>query len=196
MSNIDLIKSIRARTNLSFKDINKAIEALGVRDEEVIITHLREQGVLKAQARQDRDTNQGGIFSYIHEFKLGVMVEIKCETDFVSRGEVFRTFGNDIALHIAANQPKFVSEADVDQEFLSSELAVARELMVNQGKPEAMLEKILEGKKASIIKEYSLLTQAYLKNTEITVADYVTHISQETGEKIVITKFVVFSLDN
>jgi len=196
MSNVDLIKSIRARTNLSYRDIHKAIEHLGVHDEEVIISYMREQGILKSQARQDRDTNQGGIFSYIHEYKLGVMVEIKCETDFVSRGEVFRTFGMDIALHIAANQPKSVSEADMNQDFLDKELAIARELLINQNKPEQMLTKILEGKKASIIKDFSLLTQPYLKNPDITVADYISHISQETGEKVVITKFIVFSLES
>jgi elongation factor Ts len=196
MANTDLIKSIRARTSLSFKDIAKAIDSLQTEDEDKIIAHLREQGVLKAQARQDRETKQGGIFSYVHDGKLGVMVEIKCETDFVSRGDSFKNMGNDLALHIAANQPKFVNEDDVDQEFINSEIEIAREQLINQGKPADMLEKILEGKKGSIVKDFSLLSQPFLKDPNIKVSDYIANVSQETGEKIAVTRFVVYSLNS
>lgn len=196
MSSIDLIKSIRNRTNLSYRDIQKAINELQTDDEDKIISHLREQGVLKSQARADRETNQGGIFSYIHEYKLGVMVEIKCETDFVSRSDTFKNLGQDLALHIAASQPRFVSEADIDETFVENEIAIAREQLITQGKPENMLDKILEGKKASIVKDFSLLTQPYLKNPDITVSDYIAQVSQETGEKIVVTRFTIYSLNS
>jgi elongation factor Ts len=191
---LDLIKSIRNRTNLSYSEIRKAIEELKTENEDEIISYLRERGVLKAQAREGRETTEGGIFSYIHEGKLGVMVEIKCETDFCSRNEQFKEMGSKIALHIAASNPKFVNESDVDQDFIEKEIAIARELMINEGKPEAMLDKILEGKRASIVKEFSLLSQPFLIDPSITVGDYITSISHATGEKIQITEFVIYSL--
>ncbi len=196
MTNIELIKAIRYKTGLPFKDINKAIDALGAVDEEKIITYLREQGILKSQARQDKETNNGGIFSYTHDNRLGVMVEIKCETDFVSRSDVFKEFGNDICLHIAAYQPKFISESEVNEEFIAGELEIAKSQLANEGKTEEMIEKILSGKKAKIVKDFSLLTQTYIKNPDITVADYLNQISQSTGEKIMITRFTVFNLNS
>lgn len=196
MSKIELIKSIRARTSLSFKDIQKAIDALQIEDEDKIIAYLREQGVLKAQARADRETSQGGIFSYIHDSRVGVMVMIKCETDFVSRGDAFKELGNDIALHIAATEVKFIDESEVDQEFIKNELEIAREQLINQGKPENMIDKILDGKRASIVSDYSLLSQPFLKDPSVTVSQKLTQISQETGEKIVIAKFSKFTINN
>ena len=196
MSNLDLIKSIRARTNLSYKDINKAIDALTSTDENAIIYYLRQQGVLKAQARNDRDTNEGGVFSYVHEGKIGVMVEIKCETDFVSRGDIFKNFGKELTLHIAASQPKFVSEDEVDQDFVAKEIQIARERLINEGKPENMMDKILEGVKSKIVKEFSLLSQPFLINPDITISQLVAQISQQCGEKIEITRFVIYNLNS
>jgi elongation factor Ts len=195
MSNIDLIKSIRTRTNLSYKDITKAINELNSTDEDKIISYLREQGVLKAQARQDRETNQGGIFSYIHEGQLGVLVEIKCETDFVARSDSFKAFGKNIALHIAASNPKFVNKEQIDETFINSELTIAREQMLNEGKTEEIIEKILLGKKNSIEKEYVLLAQPYLKDPSVTVESYIASVSHETGEKIVVSRFQLYSLN-
>jgi len=196
MSIIDLIKSIRYKTGLPLKDINKAIETLDTIDEDKIITHLREQGLLKSQARQDKETNNGGIFSYIHESRLGVLLEIKCETDFVSRSDVFKELGSDVCLHVAAYQPKFVSELDVDQDFIDKEVEISRNQLLNEGKAPEMIEKILAGKKAKIVKEFSLLTQAFLKNSEISVADHLAQISQSTGEKLMITRFEIFTLNS
>jgi elongation factor Ts len=196
MTDLDLVKKIRNRTNLSYGDIQKAIKKLDSEDEDEIISYLREQGVLKSQARQDRDTNQGGIFSYVHDNKLGVLVEIKCETDFVSRSDVFKDLGLNLALHIAANQPKFVSSDDVDENFIKQELEIARELLINQQKPDNIIDKILEGKKDSIVKEFSLLEQNYLKDPSISVKSLITHISQETGEKILVSRFAIYSLNS
>lgn len=196
MSSIELIKSIRNRTSLSLNAIKKAIETLQTEDEEKIISYLREQGILKSQARADRETKQGGIFSYIHDSKIGVMVEIKCETDFVGRGDTFKALGNDICLHIAAYNPQFLSEDEVDQNFIDRELAIAKEQLILEGKPEAILEKILEGKKNSIQKEYSLLSQPFIKDPSFTVSQVISNVSQETGEKIEVTRFVVYSLNS
>jgi elongation factor Ts len=196
MANTDLIKAIRARTSLSFKDITKAIEALQTEDQDKIIAHLREQGTLKAQARADRQTSQGGIFSYVHDGKIAVLVEVKCETDFVARSNTFQTLGNDIALHIVANQPKFVSEDQVDTDFINKELEIAKEQLKNQGKSDEMIEKILAGKKNSIQKDFSLLSQPFLKDTSLTVSQLVIACSQETGEKIEVTRFVLYTLNS
>ena len=193
---IEIVKSIRAKTGLPLKDIQKAVIALDTNDEEKIITYLREQGLLKQQARQDRDTNQGGIFSYVHESRLGVMIEIKCETDFVSRSDAFKELGNDLTLHIAAFQPMFVSSDQVNKEYIDSEIEIARNLLINEGKPEDKISMILEGKKKKIMEESSLLNQSFLKNPQIKVADLLAQVSQTTGEKILITRFVIFTLNS
>jgi elongation factor Ts len=192
---IELIKSIRTKTGLPLKDINKAIAELNTSDEEAIITHLRKQGVLKQQARQDRDTNHGGVFTYVHEGRIGVMVELKSETDFVSRSEDFSTLGNDIALHIAAYQPKFVSSEEVSQEFIDKELDIAKAQLEKEGKPADKIDMILNGKKAKLTKEVSLLSQAFLKDSEITIEELITRTVQKTGEKIIVSRFVIYNIN-
>jgi elongation factor Ts len=194
MSNIELIKSIRNKTGLPLKDISKAIEILGVVDEDKIITYLREQGVLKQQARQDRTTTNGSIFAYVHSGRIGVLVELRCETDFVARSEAFQELGNDLAMHIAAFQPKFLTPEQVDSEFLNKELAIARKQLEAEGKPKDKIELILQGKQKKIAEENSLLTQPFLKDSTITVAQKIVEITQVTGEKIEVNRFVVFRL--
>jgi len=194
MSNIELIKSIRNKTGLPLKDISKAIEILGVVDEDKIITYLREQGVLKQQARQDRTTTNGSIFAYVHSGRIGVLVELRCETDFVARSEAFQELGNDLAMHIAAFQPKFLTPEQVDSEFLNKELDIARKQLEAEGKPKDKIELILQGKQKKIAEENSLLTQPFLKDPTITVAQKIVEITQVTGEKIEVNRFVVFRL--
>ena len=194
MSNIELIKSIRNKTGLPLKDISKAIEILGVVDEDKIITYLREQGVLKQQARQNRTTTNGSIFAYVHSGRIGVLVELRCETDFVARSAAFQELGNDLAMHIAAFQPKFLTPEQVDSEFLNKELDIARKQLEAEGKPKDKIELILQGKQKKIAEENSLLTQPFLKDSTITVAQKIVEITQVTGEKIEVNRFVVFTL--
>lgn len=193
---LDLIRSIREKTGLSLKDIKKAVEASSSKDEDEIITNLRKQGVLKQQSRQDRATSNGGIFSYVHEGRIGVMVEIKCETDFVARSDAFSELGNDLTLHIAAYQPAFVDPSEVDQTFIDKELEIAKKLLEEEGKPAEMISKILEGKKNKIVNEVSLVAQPFLKDPKIMVADRVAQAGQATGENIKITRFTIFVLGN
>lgn len=196
MSLIELIKSIRTKTGLPLKDINKAIAEVGAQSsEEDIITHLRKQGVLKQQSRQDRDTNQGGIFAYVHEGRIGVMLELKSETDFVSRSADFAGLGNDIALHIAAYQPQFVSADDVSAEFVARELDIAKAQLENEGKPADKIEMILNGKKTKIVNEVALLSQAFLKDPSVTVGEYILQVGQKTGEKIIVSRFTIYNLN-
>jgi len=190
---IELIKKMRNQTGLPLKDIKKAIETVG-ENEDDIMKFLKEQGAIKAADRSSRQTTQGGIFSYVHDGRIGVMVKVMCETDFVSRSEDFQEFGNDVALHIAAYQPKVVSPDQVDPNFINSEMEIAKKQLLEEGKPEQMLEKILAGKKAKLANEISLLAQPFIKNTEILVQDQLVSVSQKTGEKIVIESFILYTL--
>lgn len=193
---IELIKSIRAKTGLPIKDINKAIEAMGPTDEEKIITHLREQGVLKQQARENRETNQGGIFTYNHDNRLGVILEVKCETDFVSKSDSFKSMGHDLVLHIAAFQPRFVRPEEANEDFIQKELEISKNQLIHEGKPEDKIEMILNGKKQKILQENSLMTQSFIKDANITVADYIAQVGASTGEKIVVSRFTIYSLNS
>jgi elongation factor Ts len=194
MSEIELIKQIRTQTGLSLKDIKNAIAATGSDDVEKIITYLREQGALKANARQDRATGNGRIFSYVHEGRIGIMIEIRSETDFVSRGEVFADLGKDLCLHAAANLPKFLRADEVDQNFIDKEIEIAKVQLEGEGKPAEMIEKILDGKKKKIVEEVSMLSQPFFKDTSRTVESRVLEVSQTTGEKIEVTKLVTMVL--
>lgn len=196
MSNIELIKAIRYKTGLSLNAIKKAITETNSSDEEVIIKHMREQGVLKAQARSGRSTENGMIFTYVHEGRLGVMLEVKCETDFVARSDSFNEFGADLTLHIAAYQPEFVSPEDVSQDFIDKELEIMKAQMESEGKPMEVITKILDGKKNKIVKEVSLLSQPFLKNPEITVQEYLDSIRQTTGEHVQVSRFVTYNLNS
>jgi elongation factor Ts len=193
--NTDLIKAIRYKTDLSFKDINNAIKALNSENEDEIIDYLKKQGVLKSAAKEGREASNGSIFTYTHEMRIGVMLEIKCETDFVSRGEDFQTLGKEICLHIAAYQPKFLSAEEVSNEYIETELQLAKTKLLDEGKPAEMIEKILQGKKDKMAKEVSLLSQPFLMNTEISVDEHVRQMTAKTGENIKVTKFVVFNLN-
>jgi elongation factor Ts len=194
MSNIDLIKNIRELTGLSFKDIKNAIEHVASDDQDKIITYLREQGALKVQGRQDRQTAQGRIFSYVHEGRIGVMLELRCETDFVSRGEVFAEAGKNFCLHVAAMQPKFLKPEEASQEWIDAELEIAKTQLAEEGKPEDKIVMILEGKRKKMVEEVSLLTQAYLMDPKKTISDMIIELSQATGEKVELSKYITFVL--
>jgi elongation factor Ts len=195
---MNLIKIIREETALSLKDIKKAIDAVGATDEsqkEAVIKYLREQGIMKAGSRSDRATAEGSIFSYVHDGRIGVMAVVKCETDFVARSEDFKTLGKNICLHIVGIQPKYVSEDQVDPEFVKNELEIAKTQLLQEGKPEDKVAMILEGKKSKILAESCLLSQPFLMDPTLTVKDYMLTISQKCGENIQVEKFVLLYLN-
>jgi elongation factor Ts len=196
MSNIELIKAIRYKTGLAIKDINKAIDTLNTNNEDEIIKYLREQGVIKQQTKEGRETSNGKIFTYVHEGRIGVMLEIKSETDFVSRSPEFQEVGDNLVLHLAAYQPKFISDAQIDQKWIEEELAIAKEQLLKEGKPEAMIDGILNGKKDKIAKEVCLLTQPFIKNPDISVGEYIAQYGATTGEKVEVTRFVIYNLNS
>ncbi len=195
MSQIELIKSIREKTGLPFGDIQKALLALDSNtNEEKVIEYLRKEGILKQAKRSDRITSNGSIFGYVHEGRIGVLLEVKCETDFVARSKNFQDFGNDIALHIAAYRPLAVKTEDINKEYINKELEIYKEQLLKEKKPKDIVEKILDGKKKKLLEENSLLNQVFLKDSTLTVEQYLSQVSLSTGEKIEITRFVIFSL--
>jgi len=187
MSNISLIKSIRNKTSLPIKDINKAIEAVNSTNEEIIIKYLREQGILKHQAKAERVTENGSLFSYVHEGRIAVVIEILCETDFVARSDIFKELGMDLCLHIVAYQPKYLSSEEVSQDYIDSEISIARKNLEQEGKSSEMIEKILSGKLSKIKSEASLFSQPFLKNPDLTVQQHLSSVSQTTGENLKLT---------
>lgn len=191
---IDLIKQIREKTGLSLKDIKVAVDSMPGASQAEIIEQLRKQGMLKKDSRTDRVANNGKIFSYVHEGRIGVLLEIKCETDFVARSEAFEELGQNLCLHIAAYKPLYVDTSKAPMEYVEKELEIASAQLLSEGKPKEMVEKILSGKKAKILEENSLMNQKFLKNPELSVEEYISTTSAATGEKIEVTRFVIYSL--
>lgn len=191
---IDLIKKIREMTGLPLKDIKKAVDEFGSDSEDKIIEHLRKQGVLKKASRSDRQTDNGRIFAYVHEGRIGVMLELKCETDFVARSDSFIELGNDLCLHIAAYRPMYISPDQAPLDYIEKELEISRSQLLLENKTPEMVEKILLGKKSKILEESAALKQQFLKNPSLTIEERITEISTVTGEKIEFTKFIIYSL--
>ncbi|MGH7445905.1 MAG: translation elongation factor Ts [Longimicrobiales bacterium] len=190
------VKELRERTGAGMMECKKALqEANG--DIEAAIDILRARGAAKAAKRAEREASEGAIGTYLHtNGKVAVMVEVNCETDFVARNETFVQLTRDLAMHIAALGPVAVSDADVPAELVERERAVYREQVKTEGKPEAMWEKIVEGKVKKFYKESTLLDQVFVKDPaqKQTVRQLVQEASTKTGENIVVRRFVRYAL--
>lgn len=190
------VKELRERTGAGMMECKKALEeAKG--DMEGAIDILRARGAAKAAKRAEREASEGAIGTYLHtNGKVGVMVEVNCETDFVARNEAFVQLTRDLAMHIAAMAPVAVSEADVPAELVERERAVYREQVKNEGKPEAMWDKIVEGKVKKFYKESTLMDQVFVKDPagKQTVRELVQEAAAKTGENIVVRRFVRYAL--
>lgn len=182
-----LVKELREKTNAGMMDCKKAlVETAGdlVLAEEL----LRKKGIASAGKKASREAKEGSIASYIHlQGKVGVLVEINCETDFVAKNDIFRDFVKDVTLHIAASHPTYVSRDQVPEKLLASE----REIFAAQvaGKPANIVEKIVDGKIDKFFSTICLLEQAFIKNPDITISDLVSSKIAELGENIVIRRF-------
>lgn len=186
---LKLVRQLRERTGCGIVDCREALaEASG--DLDAAISLLRKRGVLKAAKKADRSTGEGYIATYIHGHnKLGVIVALRCETDFVARNAKFQTLARNIAMHIAAADPLATSPDDIDAALLEAERAIAQEQVKNSDKPENIKEKIVEGKLKTFAHERALLTQAYVKDPSKTVGDLITEAVAELGENITIRAF-------
>jgi elongation factor Ts len=188
------VKELRDRTGAGMMDCKKAlVDTQG--DMEAAIDLLRAKGAAKAAKRAEKETNEGTVGHYIHHGgKVGVMVVLNCETDFVANTEDFQGLARDLAMHIAASSPVAVSESDIPAEVVERERAVYLEQVKNEGKPEHIAEKIVEGKLRKFFEENTLMKQAFVKNPDLTIEELVTQISAKTGEKITVGEFARFKV--
>lgn len=189
-----LVKDLRARTGAGFMDCKKALEeAKG--DIETAVELLRKKGLAELKKRATKITKEGLIDSYVHAGgKIGVLVEVNCETDFVARNEDFKEFVHNIALHIAASNPLYVERDDVPPEVIEKEIEIYKAQGLEERKPLHVIEKIAEGRIEKFYQSVCLLDQPYIKNPDIKIEDYLGEIATKIGENIVIRRFVRYEL--
>ena len=183
------VKALRDHTGAGMMDCKGALQETGG-DFEAAVDLLRSKGAAKAAKRADRATNEGTIGYYLHHgARIGVLVELNCETDFVANTEGFRDLARDLAMHIAAANPLAVRSEALPEDLLERERQVYLEQVRGEGKPEAIQDKIGEGKMRKYFEESILLKQKFVKNPEQTIEDLITEISSKTGEKIQVARF-------
>ncbi len=188
------IASLRDRTGAGLMDCKAALETHDG-DMEKAIEHLRKSGQKKLEAKQSRTTGEGVIDAYIHAGgKVGVLVELRCETDFVARNDAFRELAHEIALQIAAMSPEYIRPEDVPSEILEKEKEIYREQLFREGKPETMMEKILAGKIEKYYESVCLLKQFFVKDDKKKIEDLLSEAVTKLGENIRVERFSRFSL--
>ena len=188
----DQVKQLREKTGAGMMECKAALaEANG--DMEEAITILRKRGLAQAAKRAGRATAQGLISSYIHlGGKIGVLVEVNCETDFVARTDDFQNLVKEVAMHIAAADPKWVRREEVPAEAIEKEKAIYRAQMENTGKPAHVLDKIIEGKLGSFYSQFVLVDQPSIRDPNVTISQLITQATAKTGENIQVKRFVRF----
>ena len=192
MSLSEDIKTLREQTGAGMLDCKKALEQNGGNMDKAA-DWLREQGIAKAAKKQSRIAAEGSVFLYNHmNGKIGVMLELNCESDFVAKNDDFQALGHDICLHIAANAPKYVRREEVDSADLEKEREILRAQVINEGKPEAMADKIVDGKIKKYYKDVCLVEQDFVKNPDITIEQLINDAILKIGEKITIRRFARF----
>ncbi len=188
------VKELRERTGAGMMECKKALEETGG-DMEKAIDLLRAKGAAKAAKRAGREAREGAIGSYVHMGgKIGVLVEVNCETDFVARTEDFQALVRDLAMHIAAANPLAVTPEDIPQEIVERERAVFLEQVKEEGRPEHLHERIVEGKMKKFFEDNALIHQAFVKDPDKTIGQLITEVSAKTGENIVVRRFARFAL--
>jgi elongation factor Ts len=188
------VKELRDATGAGMMDCKKALEETGG-DMEKAVDLLRSKGAAKAAKREGKAASEGVIGSYIHHSgKVGVMVEVNCETDFVANTDDFQALARDVAMHIAAAKPLAVSADAVPSDEVEREKAVYLAQVEEEGKPEHIREKIVEGKLRKWFQDVALLEQPFVKDPDKTVGELVTEVSAKTGEKIEVSRFARFSI--
>jgi len=189
----ELVKELREKTGVGFMECKSALQESNG-DIEAAVTILRKRGLASLAKKSGRETKEGLIGAYIHNGKIGVMVEVNCETDFVARNPDFQALIKDLAMHIAASDPSFISKEDVTEDVLASEREIYAEQARATGKPEKVLDKIVEGRMSKYYSEACLLEQPFVKDPAISVRDHIaTHI-QKIGENIKVRRFVRYKL--
>lgn len=188
------VKALRDRTGAGMMDCKRALtETAG--DIEAAIDLLRSKGAAKAAKRAGKSANEGAIGSYVHfDKRTAVIVELNCETDFVAKTDDFQGLAKQIALHIASQAPISVSPEDIPEDVVTRERKVYEEQVKEQGKPDDIASRIIEGKLNKFFKETTLLAQPFVKNPDQTIGELITEVSAKTGEKIEVTRFMRFKV--
>jgi elongation factor Ts len=189
-----MVKELRSATGSGIMDCKRALaDAEG--DIEKAIDFLRKKGLAKAAKRAGRSTSEGVIYSYIHTgAKLGVLLEVNCESDFVAKTDDFQAFVKNIAMHVAAANPAGLNPEDVDPAIVAKEKEIFRAQMLEEGKPENIIDKIVEGKVEKFYKDVCLMSQAYVKDPQKTITDVLKETIAKIGENIQIKRFARFQI--
>jgi|TARA_B100001093_G_scaffold518790_1_gene604964 elongation factor Ts len=189
-----LVKTLRERTGAGMMDCKNALMEVGG-DLDLAVDQLRKAGIAKAEKKSSRAANEGVVFSYIHHGnKLGVLVEVGCETDFVAKTEGFNELASSIAMQVAASNPLAVDESGIAKEILDREKEIFIDQAKSSGKPENVVEKIVEGKLNKFVQDNCLMHQSFVKNPDMTISQLVQEAVAKLGENITINRFVRFSL--
>lgn len=187
------VKELREKTGAGMMNCKKAlVETKGNMD--AAVKFLREKGLAAAAKKQSRIAAEGAIGTYVHGGKIGVMVEVNCETDFVAKNEDFKALVHDVALHVAAVDPKFLVKEEMDEAFVKNEVEIYTKQLKDQGKPENIIPNIVKGKVAKLASEVCLMEQKFVKNPDVTIKDLVNELTLKCGEKISIRRFAKFNL--
>jgi elongation factor Ts len=190
----DAVKKLREKTGVGLMDCKEALKQSNG-DTEKAMDYLREKGLAKLQKRMGKVASEGSIVSYIHTGgKIGAMVEVNCETDFVANTKEFQEFAKDIAMQITASNPLYVKREDVAQDVVEKEKEIYKKQALESGKPEKILDKIAEGKLEKFYQEICLVEQSFIKNPDITVKELMEELVVKMGEKILINRFMRFQL--
>lgn len=189
-----MVKELRTKTGAGMMDCKEALAAVDG-DFEKAIDYLRKKGLSAATKRSSKAAKDGTIASYIHMGgKIGVMVEVNCETDFVAKTEDFQTMARDIAMHIAASNPLYVRPDEIPETVMEREKEIYRSQLREEKKPEKIWDKIIEGKLKKYYEDICLVEQKFVKNQDITVGTLVSNMIAKTGENIIIRRFARFQL--
>ncbi len=188
-----MVKELREKTSAGMMDCKKALtESEG--DMEKAVELLREKGLAAVAKKANRVASEGLVEAYIHGGRIGVLVEVNSETDFVAKNEEFKTFVKDVAMQIAASNPQYVSREEVPQDHIEKEKDILRKQALNEGKPEKIVDKMVEGRIEKYYKEVCLLEQDFVKNPDITVGDLLTDKIAKIGENLNIRRFSRFEV--
>jgi elongation factor Ts len=189
-----LVKELRAKTGAGILDCQSALQE-NDNDIEKATDHLRKKGLADAQKKQGRETKEGIISAYIHPgSKIGVLLEVNCETDFVARNEEFQIFVKDLAMQIAAASPSYVKREDIPTETVEREKAIYLGQVKEMGKPEAAWDKIVQGKLEKFFQEQCLIEQAFIKDPSVTIKELVAQKVAKIGENITVNRFTRYQL--
>jgi elongation factor Ts len=191
---LDLIQELRNRTGVGMLDCRKALEETEGNIEKAVEL-LRKKGAAVAAKRSANVTDQGLVHAYIHPgARVGVLIEINCETDFVAATEDLKKFANDVCMHIAAMKPLYLSPQQVDPKFLEREIDILKAQLANSGKPEKIINQIIEGKLQKVYSDVCLLNQPFIKNDQITVDELLKELIGKIGENIKIKQFARYEI--